>query len=124
MILSMLDNKEIGPFEQNSFDSFLCTGITLAIFSTDGKTPEEKHRSNMSTRWVEISCFNSFKVLVGRLFEPGDLSLFREDIINFTSCASVGVTNNDSSLGWWRNSWNDLFENLILALVFTVIKVK
>ena len=50
MILSMLDNKEIGPFEQNSFDSFLSTGITLAIFSMDGKTPEEKDRSNMSAR--------------------------------------------------------------------------
>ena len=102
----------------------MCTGITLAIFSMDGKTPEEKDRSNMPARWVEISCFNSFKILVGRLFGSVDLSLFREDIINFTSCESVGVTNDDSSLGWWRKSWNDLFENLIVALVFTMIKVK
>ena len=28
-----------------------------------------------------------------------DLSLFSEDIIKFTSCASVGVINDDSSLG-------------------------
>ena len=47
MILSMLDNKEIGPFEQNSFDSFLCTGITLAIFSMDENTPDEKDRLNV-----------------------------------------------------------------------------
>ena len=43
--------------------------------------------------------FNSFKILVGRLFGPVDLSLFSEDIIEFTSCASVGVMNNDSALG-------------------------
>ena len=36
-----------------------------------------------------------------------DLLLFNKDIIEFTSCASVGVVNNDSSLGWLRKSWND-----------------
>ena len=51
MILSMLDNKEIGlTFEQNSFDSFWCTVITLAILSMDGNTPDEKDRLNMSAR--------------------------------------------------------------------------
>ena len=45
----MLDNKEIGLyFEQNSFDSFLCTGITLAIFTINGNTSNEKDRLNMS----------------------------------------------------------------------------
>ena len=29
---------------------FLCTGITLAIFSMDGNTPDEKDRLNMSAR--------------------------------------------------------------------------
>ena len=80
----------------------------------DGNTPDEKDRLNMSARWVEMSFFNSFKILVGRLFGPVDLSLFSEDIIKFTSCASAGVMNNDSALGWWRKFWNDLFENLIL----------
>ena len=42
--------------------------------------------------------FNSFKILVG-LFGPVNLSLFIEDIIKFSSCASVGVMNNDSALG-------------------------
>ena len=102
----------------------MCTGITLAIFSMDGNTPDEKDRLNMSARWVEMSFFNSFKILVGRLFGPVDLSLFSEDIIKFTSCASVGVMNNESALGWWRKSWNDLFENLILALVFSAIELK
>ena len=36
---------------------------------------------------------------VGNLFGSDDLLLFREDIIKFTSCASVGVINNDSLLG-------------------------
>ena len=67
--------------------------------------------------------FNSFKILVG-LFGPVNLSLFIEDIIKFSSCASVGVMNNDSALGWWRKSWNDLFENLILALDFSAIELK
>ena len=42
MILSMLD--------KTSFDSFLCTGITLAILSMDGNTPDEEDRLNMSAR--------------------------------------------------------------------------
>ena len=92
--------------------------------SMDGNTPDEKDRLNMSARWVEISFFNSFKILVGRLFGPVELSLFSEDIIKFTSCASVGVINNDSSLGWWRKCWNRLFENLILPLVFYAIELK
>ena len=46
-----------------------------------------------------IIFFNRSKILVGRLFGPADLSLFSEDIIKFTSSASVGVINNDSSLG-------------------------
>ena len=74
----------------------------------------------------------SFKILVGRLFGPVDLSLISEDIIKFTSSllhiikftSSVGVINNDSALGWWGKSWNDLFENLILPSVFSAIELK
>ena len=51
MILSVLDTKEMDLlFEQNSFESFLCTGITLSIFSRDWNTPNEKDRLNMSAR--------------------------------------------------------------------------
>ena len=46
-----------------------------------------------------MSFSNTFKILVGRLFKPVDLSLFSEDIIKFTSWACVGVINNDSALG-------------------------
>ena len=72
----------------------------------DGKTPDEKDKFNISANWVEISFFNSFRILVGRLFGPVNLSLFSEGIIKFTSCASATTTNNDSSLGWWRKYWN------------------
>ena len=82
-----------------------------------------KKTLNVSARWVEMSFFSSFKILVGRLFGPVDLPLFSEDI-KFASCASVGVMNNYTALGWWRKSWNDLFENLILALVFSAIELK
>ena len=90
----------------------------------DGNTPDVKDRLNMSARWVEMSFFNSFKILVGRIFGPVDLSLFSEDIIKLTSCAFVGVMSNVSALGWWSKSWNDLFENLILALAFSAIERK
>ena len=45
MILSILDNKEIGlEVQHNNFDSVFCPGITLAIFGMDRKTPNEKDR--------------------------------------------------------------------------------
>ena len=41
---SMLDRGEIWQkFEKSSLECFLCTGITLAVFSIEGKTPEEKY---------------------------------------------------------------------------------
>ena len=57
--------------------------------------------------------------MIGRLFGPVDLLLFSEDYV-----VCVGVMNNDSALEWWRKSWNDLFEKLILALVCSTIKLK
>ena len=45
-----------------------------------------------------MSFSNSFKILVGRLFGPVDLSLFSQDIIKFTSCACAGIMNNESAL--------------------------
>ena len=62
--------------------------------------------------------------MVGRLCGPVDLLLFSQDIIKFTLCASVDDMNNDFSLGWWKKYWNDLFENVILVLVFSAIELK
>ena len=74
----------------------MCTGITLASFSMDGDNPDEKDWLNMSARWVEIPLSNSFKILLQRLSKSVDLSLFSEDIIKFTLCASAGVMNSAS----------------------------
>ena len=46
-----------------------------------------------------MSFINSFKILVGRLFGPVDLSLFSKDVIKFNSYESISVMNNDSALG-------------------------
>ena len=82
IILSMTDNKESGLlFEHNGYNSFLCTGITLGNFSMDGRTPNEKDALNIAIRRIEISFFNSFRILAGRPFGPLDFSLFTEDII-------------------------------------------
>ena len=102
----------------------MCTGITLASFSMDGDNPDEKDWLNMSARWVEIPLSNSFKILLQRLSRSVDLSLFSEDIIKFPLCASPGVMNSGSLLGWWRKPWKYLFESLILTLGFSAIELK
>ena len=38
-----------------------------------------------------MSFFDNFNILVGILFEPEDLLLLREDIMEITSSLSVGV---------------------------------
>ena len=54
----MLDDKKIGLyFEHDNFESFLCTAITLAIFSMDWKTPDEKDRLNISVNVGRILIF-------------------------------------------------------------------
>ena len=47
-IFSILDRGEIGQkFEKSSLESFLCTEITLVVFSIKGKSPEEKDILNI-----------------------------------------------------------------------------
>ena len=112
MILN-LDNKEIGLELHHKM-------FLQDVFSIDGKTPHENYRWNISARWVEI-IFHNFIILVQRLFGPVDVSIWKENIIKFPSCTSVTAIY-DSSLRWWRKSWNDALENLILALVFSPIQ--
>ena len=112
MILN-LDNKEIGLELHHKMS-------LQDVFSIDGKTPHENYRWNISARWVEI-IFHNFIILVQRLFGPVDVSIWKENIIRFPSCTSV-TAEYDSSLRWWRKSWNDALENLILALVFSPIQ--
>ena len=47
-IFSILVRGEIGQkFEKSSLESFLCTEITLVVFSIKGKSPEEKDILNI-----------------------------------------------------------------------------
>ena len=79
--MSILDNSAIGVLlEHSSFESFLCMGITLAVFKGVGYISEENERLKISTRCVEISFFSSFHFFVGILFGPEDLLSLREDI--------------------------------------------
>ena len=45
----------------------LCTGITLAVFSVEEKTLEEKEILNISDVFLERSFLSNFKTLVGLL---------------------------------------------------------
>ena len=73
-------------------------GITSAVFKRLGHIPEEEERLKISTRFVEMSFFDNFNILVGILFEPEDLLLLREDIMEITSSLSVGVIKKDFKL--------------------------
>ena len=108
-----LDNKEIGLELQHKM-------FLQDAFSIDGKTPHENYWWNISARWVEIF-FHIFIILVHRLFGPVDVSIWKENIVKFPSCTSLTAIY-DSSSRWWRKSWNDALENLILALVFSPIQ--
>ena len=74
-------------------ESFLCTGITLAVFSIEGKTPEEKEILNISDSWLEMSFLSNFNILVGILLGPTDLLESNEDMIFSISVLSVGLIN-------------------------------
>ena len=90
--MSILDSSAIGLYlEHSRFESFLCLGITLAVFKGVGYIPEEKERLKILTRCVEISFFSNFNILVGTLFRPEDLLSPRKDIMEKASSLSVGV---------------------------------
>ena len=76
-------------------ESFLCTGITLVIFSIEGKTPEEKEILNISDSWLEMSFLSNFNILVGILLGPTDLLESNEDMTFSISVLSVGLTKKE-----------------------------
>ena len=51
-------------------------GITLAVFSIQGKTPEEKELLNISDSWLEMSFLSNFNTLVGILSGSTDVLEF------------------------------------------------
>ena len=76
-------------------ESFLCTGITLVVFSVEEQTPEEKEILNISDSWLEleVSFVSNFDILVGILLGPTDLLESNEDMIFSISVLSVGLIN-------------------------------
>ena len=79
--------------QQSNLEPFLKPDTTLAVFSVDGKEPEEKERLNKSASCIEISCFRRIKILFGILKGPQALLILREDMMLAISSLSVGWIN-------------------------------
>ena len=80
-------------------ECFSCTGITLALFSIEGKTTEEKEILNISDSWLEMSFLSNFNmntisrnIFVGILLGPTDLLEPNEDLTFSISVLCVGLT--------------------------------
>ena len=57
-IFAIFENREIErQLLQSNFESFLKTGTTFAVLSTEGKTPVMKERLNKSANCFEMSFF-------------------------------------------------------------------
>ena len=76
-------------------ECFSCTGITLAVFSIEGKTTEEKEILNISDSWLEMSFLSNFNILVGILLGPTDLLEPNEDLTFSISVLSVGLKKKE-----------------------------
>ena len=105
-------------------ESFLCTGITLAVFSIEGKTPEEKEILNISDSWLEMSFLSNFNILVGILLGPTDLLESNEDMIFSISDLSVGLIKKEILDLFLRKFEKCLCENEILSFVLPAIGEK
>ena len=68
-------------------------GITLLVFETDRNIPEEKDCLKRIVSWLDMSSFNSFRILTEILLGPSLLSYFKEEIILETSEPSVFLPN-------------------------------
>ena len=71
-----------------------------------------------------ISFFNSFSIFEGRPLGPTDLLSFNDGIKLVISSKLAGYRKKEFLLACWRNSSNNLFENLNFALVFSVTVLK
>ena len=69
----------------------------MAIFSLEGKIPEEKEILNISDSWLDISFLSNFNILVRILLGSTDLLESNEDITFSISALSVGLTKKRDS---------------------------
>ena len=103
-------------------ESFLCTGITLAAFSVEGKTPEAKKILNISDSWMKILFVINFNLLPGIMLGPTDILESNEDMVFSISAFSVGLTKNEMlGLFLWKSE-KCLWENEILSFVLLSIE--
>ena len=84
----------------------------------------EKERLNILVNCNEISFFNSFSIFIGRPLGPTDSLSFNDEIKLVISSELVGLRKKDFLLACWRNSSNNLFENLTFPVVFSVMVLK
>ena len=61
-----------------------------------GSIPDESDRLKREATWLDTSLFKNLSVLVGILFRPTVLWLFREEIMLETSLQSVGEIKHES----------------------------
>ena len=98
--------------------------MTLAVFSIEGKTSEEKEILNNSDSWLEISFLSNFIILVGMLLGLADLSESNQDMTFSITVLSVGLTKKEILDLFLRKSGKCLCENEILSLVLVAIEEK
>ena len=67
----------------------------MAVFSIEGKTPEEKEILNISDSRLEMSFLSNFNILIGILLGPTDLLESNEDMIFSISDLSVGLIKKE-----------------------------
>ena len=77
----------------------------------------QKERLNILVICNEIF-FNSFSIFVGRLLGQTDLLSFNDEIKLMVSFELVSFRKKEFPLACWRNSSNNLFENLIFCFSF------
>ena len=95
-------------------------GITLAVFSIEGMTPEEK---DIKYFRLKMSFLSNFNILVRILLGPTDLLESSDDMIFSISVLPVGHTKKEIDL-FLRKSEKCLCKNEILSFVLLAIEEK
>ena len=99
-------------------------GITLAVFSIEGKIPEEKEILNISDSWLEMLFLSNFNILVWILLGPTDLLESNEDMTFSISVLSVELTKKEISDLFFRKTEKCLSGNEILTFPLLAIEEK
>ena len=92
----------------------------MAVFSIEGKTPEEKEILNISDSCLETLFLSNFNILVGVLFGPTDWLESNEDMIFSILVSGTYKKGNIRSI--FKKSEKCLCENEILSFVLPAIE--